>query len=198
MKMIRYGAWALVVLVFAALGYVWLSQHYGKPLGELAGAGIGGPFTLVSNEGVTVTEKDLLGKPHAVFFGFTHCPEVCPTTLYEARGWIEKLGEKADNFAVYFITVDPERDDQETISEYMSLFDDRITGLTGSREEIDRATKAYKVYSRKVPLGDGDYTMDHTATVYLMDAQGNFSGTISWGEDPGSALAKVRKLAANG
>jgi protein SCO1 len=198
MKIIRYGAWALVVLVFAALAYVWLSQHYGRPLGEVAGARIGGPFTLVSDDGETVTDKDLFGKPHAVFFGFTHCPEVYPTTLYEARGWMEKLGGDADNFAVYFITVDPERDTQQAIAQYMSLFDDRITGLTGSREQIGAAMQAYKVYAKKVPLGDGDYTMDHTATVYLMDAKGEFAGTISWGEDPDAALAKVRKLIENG
>ena len=111
---------------------------------------------------------------------------------------MEKLGGDADKFAVYFITVDPERDTQPAIAQYMSLFDDRITGLTGSREQIDAVMQAYKVYSKKVPLGDGDYTMDHTATVYLMDARGEFSGTISWGEDPDAALAKVRKLIDNG
>lgn len=198
MKWIRYTAWALVVIVFAGLAYAWLAQQSGNPVGKMAGAGIGGPFSLVNDEGETVTEEDLLGRPHAVFFGFTHCPEVCPTTLYEARGWMEQLGDKADNFAVYFITVDPERDTQEAIGEYMSLFDDKIVGLTGSREAIDQALKAYKVYAKKVPLGDGDYTMDHTATVYLMDAKGGFSGTISWGEDPDSALAKIKKLAENG
>lgn len=198
MKIIRYTAWALVLIVAAALTYTQLTRDSGRDLLEVADAQFGGPFNLVRHDGQPISEQDLLGKPHAIFFGFTHCPEICPTTLFEARGWVERLGADADDFSIYFFTVDPERDTPEFLSEYLSSFDDTVTGITGSVEDMQNAMKLYRVYAKKVPLDDGDYTMDHTATVYLMDSDGKFSGTVSWGEDPDTAFEKVRRLVEKG
>lgn len=197
MKIIRYLAWAFVALTIAAIGYVWLTQQSGQQVLQLASAKIGGPFALERANGTPITDKDLLGKPHAIFFGFTHCPEVCPTTLFEASGWLNKLGEDAEKIDIYFVTVDPERDTPETLSEYMTSFPG-ITGITGTPEEITRVQKSYRIYSKKVPLEDGDYTMDHTASVFLMDSEGNFKGTIAYSENPDIAFEKIKRLVDNG
>lgn len=197
MRKIRIAAWALVAILAAVIAYVLVSGKAGREMLDLAGAKIGGPFTLERTDGATVTDKDILGKPHALFFGFTHCPEVCPTTLWEASGWLQQLGDDADRFAFYFITVDPERDTRELLADYISAFDPRITGLTGTPEQVNEVKAAYRVFSRKVPLGDGDYTMDHTATVFLMHADGSFAGTIAWQENPETAIAKIRRLIEN-
>ncbi|MEM7462789.1 MAG: SCO family protein [Pseudomonadota bacterium] len=193
MKIVRYSAWALVVILLAFAGYAWTAGGAGKSVMKMAGADIGGPFSLQRTDGTAISEQDLMGKSHAIFFGFTHCPEVCPTTLFEAAGWLENLGDDADKFAIYFITVDPERDTPEMLDLYMESFPG-ITGLSGTPEELAEVQKLYRVYSRKVPLEDGDYTVDHTATVYLMDKDGKFSGTIAYGENPDTAMEKIRKL----
>lgn len=197
MKAFRIGAWIVVAVVCAIVAYVAIGHYGGGKVAELAGARIGGPFTLERTDGTAVTEKDILGKPYAIFFGFTHCPEVCPTTLWEASGWMAKLGKDADRVGFYFVTVDPERDTAELMANYLSAFDPHITGLTGTREQVDQIVKGYKVYARKVPLEGGDYTMDHTATVYLMHGDGSFAGTIAYQEDADTAVAKLRRLIDN-
>lgn len=158
---------------------------------------IGGPFKLTSHEGKPFTDENLKGKPFAVFFGFTHCPEVCPTTLHDLSQDLEALGKDADRLNVVFITVDPERDTQELMKTYLSSFDPRIVGLTGTEEEIAAVAKAYKVYYRKVPT-DSDYTMDHTATIFLMDSKGDFVGTSNFQEPQDTRRAKLKNLVANG
>ncbi|MEZ5871860.1 MAG: SCO family protein [Nitratireductor sp.] len=195
MKTIRIIAWVALVLLTGTVGYVWLNQG-SKGIQQLAGAGVGGPFTLSRTDGTVFTERDLSGKPHAMFFGFTNCPEVCPTTLYEASGWLEQLGPDADKIGIYFVTVDPERDTPEMIAEYVASFDKRIVGLTGTPEQIEVIKKAYRVFSQKVDLEGGGYTVDHTASIYLMNKDGRFSGTIAWGEDNDIALQKIRNLIA--
>lgn len=144
----------------------------------------------------TVTEKDLLGKPSVIFFGFTYCPDVCPTTLFELTALAEQLGPDADRINLVFISVDAERDGPTEMKQYLEAFDDRIIGLTGTDEQIDAAAKAYKIYYSKVPLERGDYTMDHTASVILMDADGRFFGTIDYEEDSAMQLAKLKRLIA--
>jgi protein SCO1 len=193
MKTVRYTAWAIIVLLAGALTFLWLSGNGGRQIMEMADTGVGGPFALVRTDGAQITDRDLLGEPHALFFGFTNCPEICPATLYEASIWLEKLGDEAEHFSVYFVTVDPERDTREVLANYMAAFPE-ITAMTGSNEEVANIQKAYKVYSQKVPLDEGGYTMDHTATVFLMDAKGNFSGTIAWNEDSEIAMEKIRRL----
>ena len=126
-----------------------------------------------------MTEALFRDKPSAMFFGFTHCPDVCPTTLMEMGGWIEALGADADKLRFVFVTVDPERDTPEVMNDYVTAFSDRIVGVTGEPEEVHAMVKDYKIFSRKVPLEGGDYTMDHTASMILLDANGSFVGTIA-------------------
>ena len=158
---------------------------------------IGGPFPLTSHEGKTFTDEDLKGKPFAVFFGFTHCPEVCPTTLYDLTQDLAALGKDADKMRVAFITVDPAQDTPELMKTYLGSFDPRIVGLTGTEEEIAAVAKAYKIYYRKVPTESG-YTMDHTATILLMDSRGEFYGTSNFQESQEVRREKLRKLIRNG
>ncbi|MBQ0822522.1 SCO family protein [Microvirga terrae] len=158
---------------------------------------IGGPFRLTSHEGRPYTEENLKGKPFVVFFGFTHCPEVCPTTLYDLTQDMAALGPDADRLQAAFITVDPARDTPELMKTYLSSFDPRIVGLSGTEEEIAAAARAYKIYYRKVPTDDG-YTMDHSATLFLMDSKGEFYGTSNFQEPEETRRAKLRQLIKNG
>ncbi len=191
MRSIRIILWVLVVVAAAAMAYLYI---YDNKATQVSGGKLGGEFNLVRQDGKPVTDKDLLGKPHAIFFGFTNCPEVCPTTLYEMSTWLDELGEDANDINVYFITVDPERDTVEMLAEYLTSFDARITGITGNKKDIEQTLRSYRVYFKRVELEDGDYSMDHTATIYLLDAKGEFTGSISYGEDGKSAVAKLRKL----
>ncbi|QFT33552.1 SCO family protein [Roseibium porphyridii] len=200
LKLFRYLAWAAVAVLAVVSGALVYQQTAGnnnsggliEPL-----AAIGGPFELVSGSGETVTDETFAGKPLVLFFGFTYCPDVCPTTLAELQGWLEALGEDAGKLNYAFVTVDPERDTPEVMRDYVWAFDERIMPLTGSREQIDAMIKAYRVYAKKVPLDDGDYTMDHSAAVYLMDADNKFVGTIAYGEAEENALQKLQRLIKN-
>jgi protein SCO1/2 len=158
---------------------------------------IGGPFRLTSHEGKPFTDNELKGKPFAVFFGFTHCPEVCPTTLYDLTQDLESLGSDSDKMRVAFITVDPAQDTPELMKTYLSSFDPRIVGLTGTDEEIAAVAKAYKIYYRKVPTDSG-YTMDHSATIFLMDSKGDFYGTSNFQETSEIRRSKLKQLIKNG
>ncbi len=201
LKFIRYGAWLLVgVISFVSaailLGW-WQVDGPGRPSAETTTAQgiaqVGGPFTLVDHKGKAVTDADFRGKPMAVFFGFTHCPEVCPTTLLDMSNWLSRLGPDADKLQILFITVDPERDTPEQMALYLQSFDPRIVGLSGSREQVDAAIGAYKAYAKRIPT-ESSYTMDHTASVYLMDAQGRFKTMIDYHEDEATSLAKIRRV----
>lgn len=156
--------------------------------------GVGGPFSLIDQRGKPVTEKDFLGKPMLVFFGFTFCPDVCPTTLMEMTERLKELGPDAGKLNVVFITVDPARDTPEQLALYLSSFDPRITALSGDERDTAAVMAKYRVYARKVPLADGGYTMDHTATVYMINPKGEFVGIISYQEPSDSARAKIRRL----
>ncbi|CAN7613677.1 SCO family protein [Bosea sp. LjRoot90] len=202
LKFIRYGAWTAVALVAFAAGAIllgwWRVDGPGRPGTDAAVssspmADVGGPFSLTDHTGRKVTQADYQGKPTLVFFGFTHCPEVCPTTLFELTTLLGKLGAEADRLNVLFVTVDPERDRPAQLALYLQSFDPRIVGLSGSQEEVDAALKAYKAYAKRLPTADG-YTMDHTASVYLMDAEGRFRSLIDYHEEQASALAKVQLL----
>ncbi|MFN4144146.1 SCO family protein [Aestuariivirga sp.] len=155
---------------------------------------VGGPFRLASSRGGEVDSESLRGKPYAIFFGFTHCPEVCPTTLYEMSTLLAKLGDDAKDLRVFFVTVDPARDTLEAMRDYVSNFDPRIEALVPTEAQLARIAADFRVYYARVPTSDGGYTMDHTALVYLMDADGDFSGTISYGEALETQEAKLRKL----
>ncbi|MBU3731323.1 MAG: SCO family protein [Beijerinckiaceae bacterium] len=180
----------LVLFVFSALA---LGLVLFVVLGRPQGSGIGGPFTLTNQAGQKVTER-VLESPGAtlVFFGFTHCPDVCPTTLYEVTQLYQALGPKGDRLRTLFITVDPERDTPELLRDYISSFDPRIVGLTGSPEQTAAALKAYRGYARKVPLEGNNYTMDHTALVYLMDSKGRFIESFNLKRPPEQAAKELQ------
>ena len=156
-------------------------------------ANVGGPFTLVAGDGRTVTERDFKGTPFLVFFGFTHCPDICPTKLQEMSEVFAKLGSRGPKVRALFITVDPERDTPEVMKSYVASFDGRIVGLTGSREEIERVSKAYRAFARKVPTKDGDYTMEHTSLVYLMNRDGLFVGSLNLDKPPEEAAKEIAR-----
>jgi protein SCO1/2 len=204
MRGLRLTLWMAVAVALFVLGAVTVGVFSSRPGLLLAGSGgaiapgapLGGAFRLVDQDAQPVTEEIFRGKPSAVFFGFTHCPDVCPTTLMEAVGWIEALGPDADKLRFVFVTVDPERDTPAVMKDYLSAFSDRIIGVTGEPEAARAMVKDYKVYSRKVPLEGGDYSMDHTASVLLLDANGALVGTIATGEGEEAAMAKLRRLVA--
>ena len=148
---------------------------------------IGGPFSLQGPDGRTVTDREFRGAPFLVFFGFTHCPEICPTKLFEISEILRATGDGGRALRALFITVDPERDTPEIMKTYGASFDPRIIGLTGDRPAIDAAVKSYRAYARKVPLKDGDYTMEHTALVYLMGKDGRFVSSFNVERPPAEA-----------
>ena len=158
-----------------------------------APATIGGPFQLTDQTGQTVTDKSMQGRPSLIFFGFTHCPDVCPTTLFEISEVLKAMGKDADRVNAYYISVDPERDTQTAMKEYLSSFDPRLKGLTGNTEEIAKVLSEYRVYAKKVPLKDGDYTMDHTALIYLMDRDGKFVSPFNINRKPEDAASDLKQ-----
>jgi len=202
LRLIRWFAWGGV----ATLGLLLLATTAGwvvtdGPLApqvatSRASLPIGGPFSLADHRGRAVTERDFAGRPMAMFFGFTACPDVCPTTLAEMTGFIQALGPEADRLHWLFVSVDPERDTQAQIATYLTLFDSRIVGLTGTPQQIADAARAFRVHYARVPLEGGSYTMDHSASVFLMDAGGRFAGTIDYKESEAVALEKLRLLLA--
>lgn len=153
-------------------------------------------WQLSDHLGQDVTPADWLGRPAMVFFGFTYCPDVCPTTLLDIADWLEDLGPDADKLTVALITVDPERDNAEALADYISNFDPRIIGLTGSPDAIARTAVDFRVRFEKVPAGDGDYSMNHTAGVFLFRADGRFAGIIDFHEDRRFAVPKIRRVLA--
>jgi protein SCO1/2 len=186
----------VVVAAFAtslAIGLVVVLSLMGGLRGVAAPAAIGGPFQLTDQTGQTVTEKNLIGRPTLVFFGFTHCPDVCPTELFEMSEVLRAMGSDADRVNAYFISVDPERDNAATMKDYLSSFDPRLKGLTGDPDAVAKAISGYRVYARKVPLKDGDYTMDHTALVYLMDRDGKFVAPFNLKQKPEEAAAEFKR-----
>ncbi|MCR5942706.1 SCO family protein [Ochrobactrum sp. XJ1] len=200
LKIFRIAIWSLVALVGAWLFIPGrdLPPRQDKNI-DAQNAGtvvIGRPFELVSHTGQVINNDALRGKPYLVFFGFTHCPDICPTTLFELTDLMKELGPAADEFKVAFISVDPERDTQEMLAGYMTSFDSRIMALRGDIEQTETAVKAFAAYSRKVPTEGGNYTMDHTAGVYLMDAEGGFKGTLDMHESREVRLQKIRNLLA--
>jgi protein SCO1/2 len=202
LRLVRWLAWggvAVVGFLLLATAGGWLVTD--GPLAPRVASGpaslaIGGPFSLTDHRGRRVTERNFAGRPVAIFFGFTACPDVCPTTLAEMTGFIQALGAEADRLHWLFVTVDPERDTPEQLASYLTLFDPRIVGLTGLPAQIADAAKAFRVHYQKVPLEGGSYTMDHSASVYLLDAAGRFAGTIDYKESEAVGLSKLRLLLA--
>tara|TARA_R110002020_G_scaffold82630_5_gene204973 strand:+ start:2787 stop:3374 length:588 start_codon:yes stop_codon:yes gene_type:complete len=190
-KSIRLWLWgAVAALALTAIAAAVLLRQPDQ-------AGFGqGRYSLIDQDGQQVDQTLFAGHPTALFFGFTHCPEVCPTTMAEMASWFAELGEEGEDLRAYFVSIDPQRDTPQVLGDYVSWVSDRITGLTGTPEEIAKIAKAWGVYYERVELGGDDYTMDHTASVFLLDAKGAFQGTIAYREDQATALGKLRNLLA--
>ncbi|MCK1281252.1 MULTISPECIES: SCO family protein [unclassified Bradyrhizobium] len=173
-----------LLIVFWAMGGV---SKVAQP------AAIGGPFQLTDQHGKAVTDKNLKGKPTLIFFGYTHCPDVCPTSLFEISEVLRAMGKDADKVNAVFISVDPERDTPATIKDYLSSFDPHLEGLSGDPAETAKVITSYRVYAKKVPTKDGDYTMDHTALIYLMDRDGRFVSPFNMKRTPEEAAADLKR-----
>src|ERR1700719_5064544 len=187
--LIVFGAFLAGLVLCMGVILIARSHLTGAP----QAAAIGGPFRLTDQDGRIVTEANLKGRPSLVFFGFTHCPDVCPTTLFDISQIMAALGPDADRTRAVFITVDPERDTPSVLKDYMSSFDPHVSGLTGDLPSITAVAKEYRAYFKKVPLDGGGYTMDHTAITYLMDKEGRFVSPFSLKRTPEAAAADLRR-----
>jgi protein SCO1/2 len=190
--MLRRNLFPFVMLAICAfgVGVTILAISPGKS--GLPGATIGGPFSMTAQDGRALSDQDLRGHPFLVFFGYTHCPDTCPTSLFEISEVLKTLGADKD-VKVLFVTVDPERDTPAVLKDYLSNFDPRIIGLSGSPEAVAGIEKAYRVYSKKVPTPGGDYSMDHTSIVYLMDKEGRFINAFNIERPPQTAAQDLAK-----
>lgn len=196
LRHIRLAAWIMLALAPVALGAALILTRQSGPLPS-SGFVVAQPFRLTTHTGQLFTDRDFRAKPHLVFFGFTNCPDVCPTTLYELSQEMAALGPAADKLGVLFVAVDVERDTREQVALYLQSFDPRIIGLTGSQQEIDAAVEAFRAFYKKVPdpTGTGAYTVAHTALVYLFKAGGQFAGTFDPHEAQGAKRQKLERLA---
>ncbi|MBU1175246.1 MAG: SCO family protein [Alphaproteobacteria bacterium] len=190
LRRLRLILWGLVVVVGIGATALYFLRPPERPIGLF-----GGEFTLETTQGQAFTQNDLIGVPTLVYFGYTFCPDVCPTTLAEAMGWMETLKAGPDDLRLIMVTVDPERDTAENLRAYLDAFSEDFVGLVGSLEQTEAAKKAFGVFSQKVKTDEyTDYLVDHTASVFLLDRNGRFEGTIAFGEDSETALAKIRRL----
>jgi protein SCO1 len=199
LRTIRIVAWSLI----AALGGLVVLATSGVQLPGLPKSGlplaadIGGAFELAATTGGKVSNETLKGKPFALFFGFTFCPDVCPTTLLDLSNTIKQLGPEADKMRFVFVSVDPGRDTIEQLKLYLSSFDPRIVGATGTEAQLAEIARKYRAVYEKVPSKDG-YSVNHTATTYLMDGKGQFVGTLAYQENAEAVLQKLKRLIAGG
>jgi protein SCO1/2 len=189
----------LGVLVVLGGGAFLGLAHRGTPrgaAGTLLANAIGGPFRLVDQNGKTVTDADLKGKWSLIYFGYTHCPDACPTALNDMSIALDELGPRRSAVRPVFITVDPERDTPEVLKSYVTAFDAPIMALTGSPEEIAQAAKGYRVYYAKHPEAGGDYSMDHSSVIYVMDPEGRFTASFTHQNTPEEIAERLKKLLA--
>lgn len=202
-RAIRLALWGLVVLSGGLLASLtlgwWQVDGPGAPrvaAGVNPVPGIGGPFAVTDHRGRVFTQREIAGRPSLMFFGFTACPDICPTTLANIGQWLRKLGPDADRLNAVFVSVDPERDSVGQIASYLQSFDPRIVGLTGTPAQLAAMAQAYRFSYARQSQGGGDYTVDHTSMVYLLDAQGKFFSAVDYHENGTAALQKIRRLLA--
>ena len=201
LRRLRLVIWALVGL--AAVGFAFLLLRPAPTTNAQVQSGLpnftlGGPFTLTGSDGKPFSSRQLAGKPYAIFFGFTHCPDVCPNTLARLAGLRQQLGKGDDSFRIVFVSVDPERDTPEVVGAYTELFGTPVIGLTGTPQQVAQVAKQHGIYNAKVAQPDqpDGYTLDHGAAVLLYDSMGEFAGTIAQEEQDAPALAKLQRIAA--
>ncbi|MEM9797389.1 MAG: SCO family protein [Pseudomonadota bacterium] len=192
----RMGAVVFGVLVAAlALGAgVAIRELVETRTVSVTGTALGDPFTLVDHDGAEITQAAFEGRPSLLFFGFTHCPEICPTTVYDMETWLTEMDVGVNDVGAYFVTVDPERDTPEFLADYLEPQSDRITGITGEPEAVWNMARSWGVYWQKRPLGEGDYTVDHYSSIFVLNDSGEVVDLISFGEDPESAKTKIRRV----
>ena len=192
-RRLRIILWILVGM--AAIGGLFVAlQRPSSTADQTALGTIGGPFTLTGSDGQSFQSSRLNGRPAAIFFGFTNCPDVCPTTLARLTKLRRQLGNGDEALSIVFITVDPERDGPTEVGSYAKLFNAPVIGLTGSPADIEQVKKQFGAFSQKVDQPGGGYSVDHTASVFLMDRNGKFVATLSPEEGDQVALAKLRRL----
>jgi protein SCO1/2 len=167
-----------------------------EPQPGSAAVQIGEPFALVTQNGAPITDQDLLGHPSLMFFGYRYCPDVCPTALTDVSGWLAELGAEASDLAVYFVTVDPERDQPEQLAEYLTAFDPRIVGVTGPVDDVHAMLDGYHVYYERQDTTGGSYEMEHYASFFMLDRNGEFAGSIDYNATRDEALGRIRQLIA--
>jgi protein SCO1 len=192
-RTIQIALWSLAAIAAVALP-IALMQQQPAAITSSGVATAGGPFVLASSKGGTFDSQTLKGKPYAIFFGFTYCPDICPTTVAEMTGLLGQLGPAGQEFPVLFVSVDPVRDTADVLKDFLSNFDPRITGLTGTPDQIAQVVAAYKVYAKRVDLDQGNYTMDHSASVYLFGADGQLRSTLDYKQKPEVKLQKIKNL----
>jgi protein SCO1 len=198
----RPPRFALVAIVFAgvlviAAGVLLTLALRETPRGAAGTAlasAIGGQFQLIDQNGKPFSDANLKGKWHLIFFGYTHCPDACPTALNEMSLALDRLGIKRDEVGVVFITVDPERDTPDVMKSYVQSFDAPIVALTGSPAAVAQAAKAYRVFYAKHPRADGDYDMDHSAVIYVMNPEGRFTATFTPDSSADAIVQRLQKL----
>jgi len=188
--LLALGAFVAGLVLFSAVIFLVTGR---SPSPIAMPSAVGGPFKLVDQNGKTITDQDMKGEPFLVFFGFTHCPDICPTTLFDVSEIFRALGPDAGKLRALFISVDPERDTPAVLKDYLSSFDPRIVGVTGDLASVTAAEKAYRVYAKKVPTEGTDYTMDHTAIVYLMNKEGRFVTPFNMKRRPEDAAADLKR-----
>jgi len=186
-------AGALVLIAGVLIAIAFRDDTKGVAGGPLAGA-IGGKFSLVDQNGKPFTDADLKGKWQLVFFGYTHCPDVCPTALNDLSLALDRLGTKKNQVGIVFISVDPERDTPDVLKSYVESFGGPIVALTGTPDAVKQAAQDYKVYYAKHPTKDGDYEMDHSALIYVMDPQGRFTATFTPDDNEDAIVKRLEKL----
>ena len=193
MKAFRFVLWGMVAIFAAIFGFLYWQSASGV---QVSGVQIGGPFKLAAANGGVLDSESLKGKPYGLFFGFTRCPVVCPTSLMDMTNAYEKMGDKAKDFKIYFVTVDPERDTADFLKQYLESFHPNIVGLVPTLEELRKVASDSRAFYEKVPTSDGSYTMNHTASVFLFDKTGTFSGTIAFEEAEATRIGKIERLLA--
>jgi protein SCO1/2 len=196
LKQVRLLAWALVLLAIVGIAGLWVVvQQRSQPEATTGPvkASFGGPFTLIGADGKPFSSQALAGKPYAIYFGFTRCGDVCPTTLSR----LVKLRREAANdqaMHIVFVTIDPKNDGPKEVGQYASLFNAPIVGLTGSPTQIDQVKRQYGIYAEPVPHAAMGQSIAHTSTILLFDRSGKFAGTVSKDESDSSAVATLRQL----
>jgi protein SCO1/2 len=192
LRTIRIVLWVLVAVAAAGAAILYV-QHSSQTADETK-LTLGAPFVLTDQTGKKFDSRSLDSKPHVMFFGFTHCPDVCPNTLARLAKLRKQLGKGDDAFQILFVSVDPERDTPSELANYIKLFNTPVTALTGTPKEIADVTRSFGIYARKAPTEGGGYTMDHSAQVLLFDVKGNFRGTIAFDETDEPALQKLKNI----